>query len=123
VTRSEVRVAVAAPVGVAAAAIIGVTAGWKYAPAGGWIAAAAVYLLCDPWRCDPQPVRRLADKVEGVLEHGILVDDLDGHALSTHLMAVIFFRRPPSKAGPLRHQRLPFVPATSEAIFFLMDPA
>jgi len=45
VTRSEVRVAVAAPVGVAAAAIIGVTAGWKYAPAGGWIAAAAVYLI------------------------------------------------------------------------------
>jgi uncharacterized membrane protein len=45
VTRSEVRVGVAAPVGVAAAAIIGVTAGLKYAPAAGWIAAAAVYLI------------------------------------------------------------------------------
>lgn len=44
-TRSEVRVGVAAPVGVAAAAIIGVTAGLKYALAAGWIAAAAVYLI------------------------------------------------------------------------------
>jgi len=33
---------------VGAAVPIGAAAGWQFAPAAGWIAAAAVYLVCEP---------------------------------------------------------------------------
>ena len=41
------RVGAAAPIGAAAAVTAGALVGWQFAPAG-WIAAAAVYLVCEP---------------------------------------------------------------------------
>jgi uncharacterized membrane protein len=41
----SVHIGIAAIVGAGAATVIGLTAGWQYAPAGGWIATAAVYLV------------------------------------------------------------------------------
>ena len=42
------RVGAAVPIGAAAAVAAGALVGWQFAPAAGWIAAAAVYLVCEP---------------------------------------------------------------------------
>jgi uncharacterized membrane protein len=42
---TTLHIGFAATVGAAAAIAVGITAGWQYAPAGGWIATAAVYLI------------------------------------------------------------------------------